>query len=81
MTLLEGSVLLSYEQKLDIVDLFPKLNGEQIDALGAFLSAEERIREEFPEDIEEGVKKVLADIVGEPVTDDDAVYVGSGGSL
>lgn len=79
MTLLEDSMLLSYEQKLDIVDLFPKLNSEQIDALGSFLAAEERIREEFPDDIEEGVRSILAKIVrDEPDDEDNRVYVGSG---
>ncbi len=79
MTLLEESVLLSYEQKLDIVDMFPKLSEEQIDALGSFLSAEERIREEFSDDIEEGVKNVLAKIAtDEPDDEDNRVYVGSG---
>jgi len=79
MTLLEESVLLSYEQKLDIVDMFPKLSAEQIDALGSFLSAEERIREEFSDDIEEGVKNVLAKIATDELDDEDnRVYVGSG---
>lgn len=76
LTLLEESILLSYEQKLDIIENFPLLNEEQIDALGQFLAAEEKIREEFGEDIQKGVEKVLSDIVGEPITDDNTVYVG-----
>lgn len=78
MTLIEGSILLSYEQKLDIIDGFPKLSQEQINALGAFLAAEEKIREEFPEDIQKGVESVLSQIVGQPVGDDNRVYVGTG---
>lgn len=73
--------MLSYEQKLDIIDIFPTLTEEQIDALGAFLSTEQKIREEFPEDIQKGVESVLTDIVGEQVTmpsDDNKVYVGTG---
>lgn len=76
LTLLEGSVLLSYEQKLDLVENFPLLNEEQIDALGSFLSSEEKIREEFGEDIQRGVEKVLTEIVGEPMGDTNTVYVG-----
>jgi hypothetical protein len=81
MTLLEESILLSYEQKLDVINIFPTLTEEQIDALGAFLAAEERIREEFPEEIQKGVESVLTDIVGEQVTmpsDDNKVYIGTG---
>ena len=78
MILLEGSVLLSYEQKLDLVENFPLLNEEQIDALGSFLSSEEKIREEFGEDIQNGVEKVLTQIVGEPITNDKTVFVGIG---
>lgn len=78
MTLLEGSVLLSYEQKLDLVENFPLLSEEQIDALGSFLSSEEKIREEFGEDIQAGVEKVLTEIVGEPVTNNNTVYIGTG---
>lgn|GEM_PF-3457489 len=78
MTLLEGSVLLSYEQKLDLVENFPLLDEEQIDALGSFLSSEEKIREEFGEDIQNGVEKVLTNIVGEPITDDKTVFIGMG---
>lgn len=78
MILLEGSILLSYEQKLDIIDEFPRLTEEQIDALGKFLAAEEKIREEFPEDIQKGVESVLTQIVGQPVGEDNRVYVGTG---
>lgn len=81
MILIEGSILLSYEQKLDIIDEFPRLTEEQIDALGAFLAAEEKIREEFPEDIQKGVESVLTQIVGEQVAmpgDDNKVLVGIG---
>lgn len=78
MILLEGSILLSYEQKLDLIDEFPLLTEEQIDALGKFLAAEEKIREEFPEDIQNGVESVLSEIVGQPVGDDNRVYVGIG---
>ncbi len=78
LILLEGSVLLSYEQKLDLVENFPLLSEEQIDALGSFLSSEEKIREEFGEDIQAGVEKVLTEIVGEPVTDNNTVYIGTG---
>jgi hypothetical protein len=81
LTLLEGSVLLSYEQKLDIIDIFPKLTEAQIDALGKFLAAEEKIREDFPEDVQKGVESILSQIVGESVTmppDDDTVYIGTG---
>lgn len=76
LILIEDSILLSYEQKLDLIENFPLLSEEQIDALGQFLAAEEKIREEFGEDIQKGVEKVLTDIVGEPVTDDNTVYVG-----
>ncbi len=81
LTLLEDSILLSYEQKLDLIDTFPLLTEEQINALGAFLAAEEKVRQEFPEDIKEGVEKVLSEIVGEDVSmpsDDRTVYVGVG---
>lgn len=78
MILIEGSILLSYEQKLDIIDEFPRLNEEQIDALGAFLAAEEKIREEFPEDIQKGVEKVLSEIVGEKIEATNTVYIGVG---
>lgn len=79
MTLLEGSVLLSYEQKLDLVENFPLFTEEQIDALGNFLAAEERLRQDFGEDIQKGVEKVLNDIVGEKVTqNENTVYVGVG---
>lgn len=81
LTLLEDSVLLSYEQKLDLIENFPTLTEEQIDALGKFLAAEEKIREEFGEDIQKGVEKVLTEIVGEDVTmppGDNRVYVGTG---
>ena len=80
MTLMEPSVLLSYQQKLDLIDEFPKLSEEQLDALGGFLSMEEGIREEFPEDIEKGVETVLSAIVGKDVTSpsDNTVFVGVG---
>jgi len=79
MTLIDGSILLSYEQKLDMIDEFPRLTEEQIDALGKFLAVEEQMREEFPEDIQKGVESVLTQIVGEPVVgDDNRVYVGVG---
>lgn len=80
LILIEESILLSYEQKLDIIDEFPKLSEEQIDALGAFLAAEEKIREEFPEDIQKGVESVLSQIVGEKIEapEDNKVYVGVG---
>lgn len=80
LTLIEGSILLSYEQKLDVIENFPLLTEEQIDALGAFLAAEEKIREEFGEDIQKGVEKVLTEIVGEQIgdTDDATVYIGTG---
>lgn len=77
LTLIEASILLSYEQKLDIIENFPLLSEEQIDALGKFLATEEKIREEFGEEIQKGVEKVLSEIVG----DENKVYVGSGGSL
>ena len=73
--------MLSYEQKLDIIDEFPRLTQEQIDALGSFLAAEEKIREEFPEDIQKGIESVLSQIVGEKIempTDDNKVYIGIG---
>ncbi len=81
LILLEESILLSYEQKLDIIDEFPRLTQEQIDALGSFLAAEEKIREEFPEDIQKGIESVLSQIVGEKIempTDDNKVYIGIG---
>lgn len=81
LILLEESMLLSYEQKLDLIDEFPRLTESQIDALGSFLSVEEKIREEFPEDIQKGVEKVLSEIVGEKIStqsDDDKVFVGVG---
>ncbi len=78
LILIEESILLSYEQKLDIIDEFPKLSEEQIDALGAFLATEEKIREEFPEDIQKGVEKVLSEIVGEKIEAANTVYVGMG---
>lgn len=78
LTLIEGSILLSYEQKLDVIENFPLLSEEQIDALGAFLAAEEKIREEFGEDIQQGVEKVLSEIVGETIAENNTVYVGTG---
>lgn len=78
MILIEESILLSYEQKLDLIDEFPKLTEEQVDALGAFLATEEKIREEFPEDIQKGVEKVLSEIVGEKIEAANTVYVGMG---
>lgn len=78
LTLIEDSVLLSYEQKLDLVENFADLDEEQIDALGKFLAAEEKIREEFPEDIQKGVERVLSQIVGEKIVKPDTVYVGIG---
>ena len=81
LILIEESILLSYEQKLDIIDEFPRLTEEQIDALGAFLAAEEKIREEFPQDLQKGVEKVLSEIVGEKIESpapDNKVYVGVG---
>ncbi len=80
MTLIESSMLLSYSQKLDIIDAFPLLTEEQIEALGKFLATEEKIREEFPEDIQKGVESVLTQIVGEPIKAPSAtaVYVGTG---
>lgn len=78
MTLLEGSVLLSYEQKLDLVENFPLLDEVQIDVLGSFLSSEEKIREEFGDDIQLGVEKVLTQIMGEPISDDKTVFIGVG---
>lgn len=78
MTLLEGSVLLSCEQKLDLVENFPLLDEVQIDVLGSFLSSEEKIREEFGDDIQLGVEKVLTQIVGEPISDDKTVFIGVG---
>lgn len=77
MTLLESSILLSYSQKLDLVDMFPALDERQLDALGDFLATEERIKEEFGEDIRRGVETVLTEIIGSPVGDDNTVYVGS----
>jgi len=81
MILIESSVLLSYEQKLDIIDEFPRLSKEQVDALGSFLAAEEKIREEFPEDIQKGVESVLSQIVGEKIempSEDNKVFIGIG---
>lgn len=79
LMLIEESILLSYEQKLDIIDEFPRFTEEQIDALGAFLAAEEKIREEFPEDIQKGVESVLSQIVGEKIeASNNTVYVGVG---
>ncbi len=79
LTLLEGSILLTYEQKLDLVENFPKLTQVQIDALGNFLAAEERIRDEYGQDIQKGVEKVLSEIVGQTVIDEgNQVYVGTG---
>jgi len=80
LTLIEGSILLSYGQKLDIIDTFPSLTEEQIDALGKFLATEEQARELFADDIKKGTEQVLSDIVGEDITkaSDNAVFVGSG---
>lgn len=78
LILIEESILLSYEQKLDLIDEFPKLTEEQIDALGAFLASEEKIREEFPEDIQKGVESVLSEIVGEKIEETNTVFVGVG---
>ena len=81
MILIEDSILLSYEQKLDIIDEFPRLTESQIDALGSFLAAEEKIKEEFPEDIQKGVESVLSQIVGEKIEetkDDNKIYIGIG---
>lgn len=80
MTLIEPSVLLSYQQKLDLIDEFPKFSEDQLDVLGGFLSMEERIREEFPEDIQTGVETVLSAIVGKDVgpESDNTVFVGVG---
>ena len=52
----------------------------QIDALGKFLAIEEQMREEFSEDIQQGVESLLSDIVGEQLTQppDNKVYVGVG---
>jgi hypothetical protein len=79
LTLLEDSVLLTYEQKMDLIENFPLLTEEQIDALGAFLASEEKIREEFGEDIQAGVQKVLKQITGEQISwNEKNVYVGTG---
>ena len=81
LTLLEESILLTYQQKLDIVEMFPTLTEEQIDALGKFLATEEKIREEYGTDIQKGVEKILNEIVGENVTNpsvDNSVYIGTG---
>lgn len=82
LTLLEGSILLSYEQKLDLLEIFPTLTEEQLDALGKFLAAEEKIRQAYGEDIQKGVEKVLTNIVGVPLSDEsNKVYVGTGRPL
>jgi len=78
LTLIEESILLSYEQKLDLVENFPLLTESQIDALGKFLAAEEKICAEFGDDIQKGVEKVLTEIVEEPIAENNAVYVGIG---
>lgn len=79
LTLIEESILLSYEQKLDLIDEFPRFTEEQIDALGTFLATEEKIREEFPEDIQKGVEKVLSEIVGEKIeSQDNRLFIGIG---
>jgi hypothetical protein len=78
LALLEDSILLSYEQKLDLVDAFPALSEEQINAIGQFLATEEQIREEYGDDIKLGVEKVLKEIVSTDDEDRKQVYVGVG---
>lgn len=78
LTLLEESILLSYDQKLELVDAFPSLSSEQIDAIGQFLSTEEQIREEYGDDIKLGVEKVLKEIVSGDDEDRNQVYIGVG---
>ena len=77
LTLIESSVLLSYTQKLDLIEQYPLLTQDQLDALGKFLATEEKIREDFGEDIEQGMERVLETIVGAPVSPPKTVYVGS----
>lgn len=78
LTLLEESILLSYDQKLELVDAFPSLSSEQIDAIGQFLAKEEQIREEYGDDIKLGVEKVLKEITSNDEEERKQVYVGVG---
>ena len=78
LTLLEESVLLSYDQKLELVDAFPSLSDEQIDAIGQFLATEEQIREEYGDDIKLGVENVLKQITNSDEEDRKQVYIGVG---
>jgi len=78
LTLLEESILLSYDQKLELVDAFPSLSEEQIDAIGHFLSTEEQIREEYGDDIKLGVEKVLKEITSNDEEERKQIYVGVG---
>ena len=78
LTLLEESILLSYDQKLELVDAFPSLSDEQIDAIGQFLATEEQIREEYGEDIKLGVEKVLKEITSADNEERKQIYIGVG---
>ena len=78
LVLIEESTLLSYAQKLALLEEFPTFNQEQIDALGDLLAMEEQLKEEFAPEIQMGVDDVLARIVSPDPVNTNAVYVGVG---
>lgn len=78
LVLIEDSILLSYGQKLTLLEEFASLNEQQIDALGQMLAAEEQMKTDFAPEILKGMDGVLASIVTPDSVDANTVYVGVG---
>lgn len=75
LALIEESTLLSYGQKLTLLEEFPTFTEEQMGALAEMLMLEEDIVAEYSEDIKKGITDVLESFVA---PDENAVYVGVG---
>lgn len=75
LALIEESTLLSYGQKLTLLEEFSTFTEKQMDALAEMLMLEEDIIAEYSEDIKKGITDVLESFV---VPDENAVYVGVG---
>lgn len=70
ITLIEASMVLTPEEKLDLIDGVPGLNEFQVDALGKFLAIERQTLLDNELYIMEDVRRKLSN--------DNTVYVGVG---
>ena len=78
VTLLEASLMLTAEEKLDLIDAVPGLNDRQVDALGVCLARERELVLANEPAVMSDIQKKLDDIANQDEQRPDTIYVGVG---